>query len=402
MSTQDAQPVLPEPGEWAECLRISELPEIDEALRLFAEGETSEDQAVCIVRAIRNAALAAQQAAEPVKPLGYLNAGHIHEMQQGRLPYAYLYPAKEVGASVPVYTHAPATLQAEPVEYFAYHDEMGLVYLKTAQEAAEACRVNLEYERDAANSNEEWDDTATESIKWGVVVQCARAHQTSVDDDGRPHFDYRMEPESHAPATPQAEPVAVFDEVLGRPKLMPNAPILQHGDNLYTATSPPPVQPQGELIAPDAVWLIHYDDADKPAEILTSEVVARTHQPESAQAVAAQSRFSGVAWGPCDVEHARMVQANPSEWPGYEVRFLFEQQPAQVVPEGLSASILDALRDGLSVCMSVTMSCDRKIVRDGCTLFAQTEEWCQWAEAEVGPKISAAIDAAASQHGERK
>lgn len=43
-------------------------------------------------------------------PLGYINAGHLHEMQQGRLPYAYLYPAKEVGASVPVYV----TPQPEP------------------------------------------------------------------------------------------------------------------------------------------------------------------------------------------------------------------------------------------------------------------------------------------------
>lgn len=42
-----------EPDEWAECLRISELPDVDEALRLFSEGESSEDQAVCIVRAVR-------------------------------------------------------------------------------------------------------------------------------------------------------------------------------------------------------------------------------------------------------------------------------------------------------------------------------------------------------------
>lgn len=44
----------PAPGvpDWTECLRISEAPNVDEALRLFAEGETSEDQAVCIVRAV--------------------------------------------------------------------------------------------------------------------------------------------------------------------------------------------------------------------------------------------------------------------------------------------------------------------------------------------------------------
>lgn len=38
--------------DWAECKRISEIPAVDEALRLFAEGETTEDQAVAIVQAI--------------------------------------------------------------------------------------------------------------------------------------------------------------------------------------------------------------------------------------------------------------------------------------------------------------------------------------------------------------
>lgn len=49
----------PAPGvpDWTECLRISEAPNVDEALRLFAEGETSEDQAVCIVRAVIEAYL---------------------------------------------------------------------------------------------------------------------------------------------------------------------------------------------------------------------------------------------------------------------------------------------------------------------------------------------------------
>jgi len=41
--------------DWSECKRISELPEVDEALRLFAEGETSEDQAVAIVQSVAQA-----------------------------------------------------------------------------------------------------------------------------------------------------------------------------------------------------------------------------------------------------------------------------------------------------------------------------------------------------------
>lgn len=50
----------PAPGvpDWAACQRIAEAPEVDEALRLFAEGETTEDQAVAIVQAVLTAAQA--------------------------------------------------------------------------------------------------------------------------------------------------------------------------------------------------------------------------------------------------------------------------------------------------------------------------------------------------------
>lgn len=42
--------------EWDAALRVSEHPDVDDALRLFAEGETSEDQAVCLVQAVLKAA----------------------------------------------------------------------------------------------------------------------------------------------------------------------------------------------------------------------------------------------------------------------------------------------------------------------------------------------------------
>lgn len=51
--------------EWAECKRISELPEVDKALLLFAEGETTEDQAVAIVQAIIAALREKQAKATP-------------------------------------------------------------------------------------------------------------------------------------------------------------------------------------------------------------------------------------------------------------------------------------------------------------------------------------------------
>lgn len=60
---------------------------------------------------------AAQQALEPI---GYINAGHLHELQQKRAPYAYVYRSEEVGASVPIYTTpqpqpAPSPQPAVPV-----------------------------------------------------------------------------------------------------------------------------------------------------------------------------------------------------------------------------------------------------------------------------------------------
>jgi len=41
-------------GEWAECLKVSELPDVDEAIKNFTEDAT-EDNAVCMVRAIMRA-----------------------------------------------------------------------------------------------------------------------------------------------------------------------------------------------------------------------------------------------------------------------------------------------------------------------------------------------------------
>lgn len=37
-------------------------------------------------------------------PLGYMNAGHVHELQQGRLHYGYTYPKGGTGAEEAVFT----------------------------------------------------------------------------------------------------------------------------------------------------------------------------------------------------------------------------------------------------------------------------------------------------------
>ncbi len=61
--------------------------------------------------------------------------------------------------------------------------------------------------------------------------------------------------------------------------------------------------------------------------------------------------------------------------------------PAQQHADELLAASLDAL----SICASVNMSPDRRVMRDGCTLFSQTEEWCQWAQGEVQSNLRAVL-----------
>ena len=41
------------------------------------------------------------------EPVGFMNAGHVYELQQKRITYGYVYPKKEIGASVAVYTTPP-------------------------------------------------------------------------------------------------------------------------------------------------------------------------------------------------------------------------------------------------------------------------------------------------------
>lgn len=59
----------------------------------------------------------------------------------------------------------------------------------------------------------------------------------------------------------------------------------------------------------------------------------------------------------------------------------------------------EAIRDGLSVCQSVSMGRSRRVMRDDCVFYLQTEEWCKWVEDEIGALMGpalAAIDAALS------
>jgi division protein CdvB (Snf7/Vps24/ESCRT-III family) len=79
----------------------------DEALKLALEvmrnqGDVSVDEWIETEKAIKEALAQPEQ-----EPLGFMNAGHVHEMQQGRLPYGYVYPKRGDGTSVAVYTTPP-------------------------------------------------------------------------------------------------------------------------------------------------------------------------------------------------------------------------------------------------------------------------------------------------------
>jgi len=57
----------------------------------------------------------------------------------------------------------------------------------------------------------------------------------------------------------------------------------------------------------------------------------------------------------------------------------------------INAELVEALNDALSVVRSVHTGRDRRVVRDGCVLFMQTDEWCKWLEVELQPKFAAAL-----------
>lgn len=83
----------------------------------FSETSPHRPQYEIEAKAMRALRTAIQQAEvqQPAtgEPVGYMNAGNIHELKQGALPYGYVYPQKESGVSVPVYAHtAPSVPEA--------------------------------------------------------------------------------------------------------------------------------------------------------------------------------------------------------------------------------------------------------------------------------------------------
>lgn len=77
------------------------------AAMLAATPAAPELQALIVAHTTQSQESAAPQG----EPLGYINAGHLHEIQSGRVPYVYVYAGPSVGAEVPVYTTPAAQSQ---------------------------------------------------------------------------------------------------------------------------------------------------------------------------------------------------------------------------------------------------------------------------------------------------
>ena len=60
--------------------------------------------------------------------------------------------------------------------------------------------------------------------------------------------------------------------------------------------------------------------------------------------------------------------------------------------ESMKALVLH-LQDAISACNSVSTCLDRKVTREGCVMYLQTEEWCKWLEEELQPQFRAALSA---------
>ncbi len=104
-STHQERDSLPsgEPGEWAECQRICDLPEVDEMFAGFTEDATN-DAAVMIVRAVRAEALRAQ-AADVEAAVGLSAGGFLYFIT--RQPDGSDWPA-----GTKFYAHPPQAPQA--------------------------------------------------------------------------------------------------------------------------------------------------------------------------------------------------------------------------------------------------------------------------------------------------
>ncbi len=93
--------------------QVAVAPGVVKALNHFINEESDDLTVVWLVGEIRKQIQQAARASLPAGGVvGYMNAGHVHELRMGRANYGYVYPKAEVGASVPVYaTPQPSETQ---------------------------------------------------------------------------------------------------------------------------------------------------------------------------------------------------------------------------------------------------------------------------------------------------
>lgn len=114
------------------------------------------------------------------------------------------YAATDAARSMP-----PSEQEPVAAEFFAYHTEMGAVFLRSLGEARECCVKNLKEERKEANSTGEWCDESAESVRYGIVLGRAKFFPDSEHPDSG---DYRMV-DNPTPPPAEARSVSVPDEV---------------------------------------------------------------------------------------------------------------------------------------------------------------------------------------------
>lgn len=89
---------------------------------------------------------APQPAAVEQGPVGFMNAGHLCELESRRIPYVYVYPNQGTGAEVPIYTtpqparQPPSALPDGDIVFFS--DRGDAVSGYSAQRVLEILRAN--------------------------------------------------------------------------------------------------------------------------------------------------------------------------------------------------------------------------------------------------------------------
>lgn len=79
-------------------------------------GPDGGDFAGAVIKWNTRAALLQADAVVFGEAIGFMHAGHVHELQQKRISYGCVYMEKQTGASVPLYTHPQQAAQvAQPL-----------------------------------------------------------------------------------------------------------------------------------------------------------------------------------------------------------------------------------------------------------------------------------------------